>query len=44
MKAIIHMQHITNNTTSTLQVCKQQQIASGILSLNWIKMPITGPY
>ena len=41
MKVGIYMQYITNNTTSTLQVCKQQQIASGNLSL---KMPITGPY
>ena len=32
MKPGIYMQYITNNTTSTLQVCKQQQIASGNLS------------
>ena len=37
MKTGIHMQHITNNTTLILQVCKQQQIASGNL---FLKMPI----
>ena len=31
MRAGIYMRYITNNTTSTLQVCKQQQIASGNL-------------
>ena len=33
MKAGIYMRYITNNTT--LQVCKQQKIASGNLSLKW---------
>ena len=33
VKAGIYMQYITRNTTSTLHVCKQHQIASGNLSL-----------